>query len=58
MPTGRELENTIRVHANRLQVLTLRNAEPEDRLHQHAGHDVSMIRVGPAHAVTHQYVDR
>jgi len=55
--TGRELVNTIGVYANQVQVLTLRNAELEDQLHQHAGRDVSMILVGPAHAVTRQYVD-
>ncbi|WP_158510847.1 hypothetical protein [Kutzneria albida] len=48
----RELENTIRIYANQIQVLTLRNAELEDKLHRRAGHDVSTIRVGPAHVVS------
>jgi hypothetical protein len=48
----RELENAIRIYANQIQAFTLRNAEPEDQLHQRAGHDVSVIRVGPAHGVT------
>ena len=48
----RGLEDTVRIYANQIQVLTLRNAELEDQLHQRAGHDVSVIRVGPAHGVT------
>ncbi|MEV5541058.1 hypothetical protein AB0L13_29845 [Saccharopolyspora shandongensis] len=48
----RELENTLRTYANQIQVLTLRNAELEGQLHRRAGHEVSVIRVGPEHAGT------
>lgn len=50
----RELENTIRIYANQVQVLTLRNAELDDQFRQHAGHDASVIPVGPRHTVTRQ----
>jgi hypothetical protein len=42
----RELEDTVRIYANQIQVLTLRNAELEDQLHRRASHDASVIRVG------------
>jgi hypothetical protein len=42
----RELENTIRIYANQIQVLTLRNAELYDELRRHGGQDASVIRSG------------
>jgi transposase-like protein len=50
----RELENTIRIYANQIQVLTLRNAELDDQFRRHAGHDARVIPVGPRRTVTRQ----
>ncbi len=38
--------NTIRIYANQIQVLTLRNAELDDELRRHGGQDASVIRLG------------
>jgi hypothetical protein len=39
--------DTIRIYTNQVQVLTLRNAELEDQLHQCARHDLGVVRGGP-----------